>query len=166
MLAIILLTVGILSRFAVHLPNFTPVIAVALMGGVYLPKRLAIVLSLILLLITDLVIGFHNTMIFTWGSVILIAAIGFWLREKRTLPTILTASLLSSILFFVITNFGVWLVGGLYEFTWQGLTLCFELAIPFFKNEVASSILYSLLFHWGYEFAAVRLKNTRFAHVL
>ena len=135
MLAICLLVLGIFSRLIVHSWNFTPVIALALFGGVYLKKKqLAIMLPLALFAVTDMILGFHQMMFFTWGSVVLIAAMGLWVKKNKNLKTVLGGGLASAVLFYVVTNFGVWLVSGMYPHTWAGLSECFILAIPFFRG--------------------------------
>ena len=166
MLAIGLLILGIISRLITHVPNFTPVIALSLFSGVYLRKGQAVIFPLVLLAITDLILGFHVTMAFTYLSVFLISLIGFWLKDHKNIKNVTITSLYSSILFFVITNFGVWLVSGLYPLTAAGFKDCFVLAIPFFKTELFSTILYTVVFFGAYELIASRVKNTRFAHVL
>ena len=166
MLAITLLFLGILSRLIIHVPNFTPVIAIALFGGVYLSSRQALWLPLLLLAVTDILIGFHNTMPYTWSSIFFISLTGLWLKKHKSSKTIFISSVWSSILFFVVTNFGVWLSGGLYPLTFVGLRDCFILAIPFFKYELLATCLYTVLFFGLYEVIAVRAKHTRFAHVL
>ena len=166
MLAIGLLILGVVSRLITHVPNFTPIIAVALFGGFYLKKNQALVMPLILLAISDLIIGFHNTMLFTWGSIFLISALGMALRGQKNFSTITISSFASSVIFFIITNLGVWLVSGLYSMTLSGLRDCFILAIPFFKTELLSTLIYTAVLFGTYEYASVRLKHTRFAHVL
>ena len=127
------------SRFVPHPPNFTSLIALsfyvpAILGVRYLP---ALIFSFF---ITDMFIGFHNLTFFTWGSVGLIG-----LLSKFFVSTLLSrigGALLGAILFFVITNFGVWLLGG-YEYTMAGLLLCYTLAIPFFSYSIISTIIFS-----------------------
>ena len=166
MLAIGLLILGIASRLIVHVPNFTPVIALSLFSGVYLKKSHAIILPIVLLAISDLILGLHNTMIFTYTSVLIISSMGILLKSRKNVKNITITSLYSSIIFFVITNLGVWIAGGLYPMTATGLNDCFIMAIPFFKSELLSTLLYTFVFFGGYEFIASRVKNTRFAHVL
>ena len=162
-LAVALMTLGILSRFIVHVPNFTPVIAIALFSGVYIPKRYSIILPIIMLAVSDLFIGFHNTMLFTYGSVLLISCAVRWLRQHKNFKNTVAMGFISSLFFFMITNFGVWLVGGLYPQTMPGLVDCFILAIPFCRNELISTFLYSALLFYGYEVMAARLKSARLA---
>ena len=166
MLAIGILVVGVLSRFLVHLPNFTPVIALALFSGVYLNKKQAVILPLLLMGLSDIFLGTHITLLFTWGSIALIAAFGLWLRERKSALNIFMFSLLSAVVFFIVTNLGVWLVAGLYPMTAAGLVECFTLAIPFFKHSLVSTLAYSAVFFGAYELVAKGLKNTKFASVL
>ena len=166
MLAAGLLILGVISRLIVHLPNFTPVIALALFGGVYLKKRQAVILPVLMMVISDLFIGVDNTFPFTWGSVALIALLGLYVRERKNLPTIAGSSLFASVLFFLLTNFGVWLVSGMYPRSIAGLQQCFILAIPFFNSTLVSTVVYTAVLFGGYEWAAARLRKTRLAHVV
>ena len=166
MLAITLLIFGIFSRLVVHIPNFTPVIAIALFSGLYLKKSQSIILPLALLAITDSILGFHPTMPFVWGGMVLCVLIGQKLREKRSTKTVFAGSLISAFTFFLVSNVGVWLVGGLYPLTIKGLADCFIMAIPFFKMELLSTLSYSFLLCGLYEAIATRIQNTRFSHVL
>ena len=165
MLALILIIVGVVSRIAIHSPNFTPVIAVALFSGVYLNRKYATVIPLILMIASDIVIGFHDTILYTWGSVVLISLIGLVIKQNKRVTTIAIAGTFSSILFFIITNFGAWL-SPLYPHTWQGLQECYIAAIPFFRNTFLSTVLYGAVLFGAYEMIARRVKNTRFAGIL
>lgn len=164
MLAISLIVLGFLSRLIIHLPNFTPVLSIALFSGVYLKsKKQAFLTPLFLLAISDIVIGFHHTMIYTWASVVLISGLGLWLKQNKSLTNILGVSLASSILFFVVSNLGVWLVGGLYPLTLAGLVNCFVLAVPFFAGTLISTIVYSFILFGLYEVIATRLQTAKSA---
>ena len=165
MLAIILLICGIALRFIPPAPNFTPVTAIALFGGFYLSKKHAVLLPLSLMILSDIFIGLHDTILFTWGSFVLIAAIGLWVKQRKSPAIILGASILSSVVFFLITNFGAWL-SPLYPNTWEGFINCYTLAIPFFRTTLASSLLYSVVLFGSYELIAAWAKRTRFARVL
>lgn len=166
MLAFCLVALGIFSRLIVHSWNFTPVIALALFGGVYLKKKQAMILPLILFAATDLILGFHEAMVFTWGSVLAIAVIGLWVRDRKNVSTVLGGGLASAVLFFVVTNFGVWLVTGMYPYTWVGLSECFVLAVPFFRGTLLGTVVYGTILFGIYELVASRVKDTRFSHVL
>ena len=164
MLAVIILALGVLSRFAGHAPNFTPTIALALFGGVYLPRKYTVITPILFMLLSDLVIGFHDTMLYTWGSVVLISLIGVSLRGRNKFSTFLFGGVASAVLFFVITNFGAWPT--LYPITWQGFVDCYVAAIPFFRNTFVSTVVYSVVLFGAYELVASRVRDTRWARVL
>jgi hypothetical protein len=166
MLAFCLLAVGILSRLVVHVDNFTPVIALALFGGVYLKKSQAVLVPFVLFAVTDIILGFHNTMFFTWGSVALIVLIGLAVRKNKNWATVLSGGLASAVLFFIISNFGVWMMTGMYPLTLAGLSECYVAAIPYFRSSLVSTLLYGLVFFGGYEVVAAQVRNTRLSHVL
>lgn len=127
------------SRFVPHPPNFTSLLALsfyvpALMGVKFLP---ALILSFV---ITDFFIGFHSSVLFTWGSVVLIGLISkFFLINALTR---FSGALLGAIIFYVITNFGIWSLGS-YGYTLEGFLLCYTLAIPFFAYSLISTIIFS-----------------------
>lgn len=163
-LAFGLLLIGILARFLPHAPNFTPVLAVALFGGVYLRRSQALWLPLALMIISDIFIGFHATIPFTWGSILLCSVLGLWLRRNTTPVRILGGTLAGAVLFFIVTNFGSWLA--FYPHTIQGLKECFILAVPFFRTTLVSTLAYSVLLFGLYELIARRITGTRLAPVL
>jgi hypothetical protein len=153
MLAYFLILIGALARLLPHAPNFTPVGAVALFGGTRLKNKFAAVLvPLAIMVITDFYLGFHKLLFFTWGSMVLAALIGFWVRKKYGFWRVAGGTLAGSILFFVITNFGVYLEGW-YGYGFSGLAQTYIMAIPFFKNSLAGDIFYSAAFFGCYEFA-------------
>ena len=166
MLGTLLLVFGIVSRFIVHLPNFTPVVSLALFSGTYLPKRYAVIVPVSLMIISDFFIGFHETILFTWGSLALISILGFLNRRHKNSITILSSSLLAALLFFVLTNFGTWLLSNLYPRTLDGLKECFILAIPFFRTTLLSTVVYTFVIFGLYETVAQRVKETRLRRVL
>ena len=108
----------------------------ALLGLRFLP---ILVISFV---ITDLIIGFHGTILFTWGSIIFIGLGSQFFRSS--ILSRISGSLLGAFLFFIITNFGVWSTG-FYGFTFSGLISCYILAIPFFTYNVISTFLFSTL---------------------
>jgi hypothetical protein len=159
-----LLAIGILARFLPHVPNFSPVMAIALFGGVYLRRSQALWLPLLLMVVTDLVLGLHATIPFTWGAVLLVSILGLWLRKNVTPLKVLTSALVSAIVFFIITNFGAWLA--FYPQTQEGFVSCYTLAIPFFRTTVVSTLAYSVVLFGMYELIARRITGTRLAPVL
>ena len=141
-----------LTRLMPHPPNFTPIIAMGLFGGAYLKdKRWALMLPVVAMLLADLFLGFHGTMIWVYGSLIIITVMGFLLNSGVTLKNGAMATLGGSLLFFLVTNFGVWASGSFYPKTVEGLISCYAAGIPFFGNTLAGSVFYSGLMFFGYE---------------
>ena len=164
MLILALFVLGITARLMPHIPNFAPIVAIALFSGAFLKKKYGIWLTLALYIITDLIIGMHDVILFTWSSIILISLIGAGLKKKR-LPNMIGYTLLSSVLFFVISNFGVWLVGW-YPPTLAGLTQCYVNAIPFFRSALLANLIYAVVLFKAYEFLAYRLKSKNLSSAL
>lgn len=134
-----------LVRFLPHIPNFAPIAALALFGGVYLNKKSALIIPIVAMLVADYFIGFYNPYIMAsvYGSFVIIGLIGIWLKTHKTLPNIIGGSLMGSILFFLVTNFVVWVVpGSFYPHTIQGFINCYVLALPFFRNTIAGDLFY------------------------
>jgi hypothetical protein len=120
-----------------------PITAIALFGGAYFSdKRLAFFVPLAAMFLSDLGLGFYAHMEIVYLSFALIVCIGLILQRHRTAPYIAGATLLSSTLFFLITNFGVWAFGPLYPKTLGGLAACYTAAIPFFQNTLLGDFFY------------------------
>ena len=164
MLAIGILALGIFSRVVIHIPGFTPVIALALFSGVYLKRSYAVIVPVLLMMVSDLFLGWHDTILYTWGSMALISGLGIWLKNHKTPRSIITLSAASSIIFFLITNFGAWL--SLYPHTPEGLMTSYIAALPFFRNELLSTLIYGALLFWAYELITRRVKGTALAGIL
>ncbi len=148
-----------LSRLLPHPPNFTPIAAIALSSAVYLDKRYAFIIPLTAMLISDAIIGFHDGMVWVYGSFVLIGLIGLWLRSHKSPLPILGAALVSSVLFFIITNFGVWLMGTMYPKTAEGLLACYIAAIPFFQNTLVGDVAYTAALFGLFELGAYWLRR-------
>ncbi len=142
---------AVILRLIPHPANVAPIAAMALFGGVYLDKRYALIVPLTALFISDISLGFHNTMLFVYGSFLLTGLIGLWLKKHKSLRNIFLGALVSSLLFFLITNFGVWTVGTMYPKTASGLLESYILALPFFRNTIIGDLLYAGIFFGGYE---------------
>ena len=145
------------SRLIPHPPNFTPLAALALFGGAsFASKRAAFFVPLAGLFLNDLVLGFYAITPVVYGSFALITCLGFWLRRRQNVWRLAGTTMAGAALFFVLTNFGVWLIGGLYSKAWTGLVDCFVAAIPFFRNTLLSDLLYSALLFGGLALAERR----------
>ena len=149
-------------RLVPHPPNFSPIDAMALFSGAYLGRRgIAFVAPLAALFLSDLVLGFYHGVATVYATVALIVVIGWWLSSKRTPLRIGAAAIMSSVTFFVITNFGMWLFSGFYPVTYAGLVACYAAAIPFFQNTVAGDLFYSVLLFGGFALAQHLLPKLR-----
>ncbi len=165
MLAMSLVVAGILLRFIPHAPNFTPVAAIALFSGAYLDRKYAIIVPLLLMAVSDFFIGMHNVFLFTWGAFVLSALLGALLREKKGVLRIAGISFSASLVFFVVTNFGVWAMGW-YPQTLNGLVDCYILALPFLRDFTVSTLIYSAFLFSAHELIAVFVRKTKLAKVL
>jgi hypothetical protein len=162
-LGLILLAIcGRFLPFAVpQLGNFTPVAAVALFAGCTLQNhRIAMLVPLIAMLISDAVIGFHGLVFVVYGCLALTAYLGQRLQQASG-TRVLGYALLSSLIFFVVTNTAVWLQGGLYPMTLAGLRDCYIAAIPFWRNELLGTLSYSAALFGSY--ALLRARYPRLA---
>jgi len=149
-------------RLLPHPPNMTPIAAIALFGGAYFTtKRTAFLVPLAAMYLSDLALGFfvydfglfHGFMPFVYVSFAVTVCLGSLIRHRLTPLTIGGAALMSSVLFFIVANFGVWLVGNLYPKTVTGLASCYVAAIPFFRNTLAGNVFYSLVLFGGFALA-------------
>ena len=152
-----------LTRLLPHPFNFTPIGAIALFAGTYIADRKqAFLLPMITLLISDILLqivngsGFYRDMVFVYGSFALITAIGFILRGREQRQTIMVASLVSSILFFFITNFGTWVMYDMYPKNLQGLMTCYIAGIPFFKGTIMGDLFYNIILFGSFALAKWR----------
>ena len=155
-LAIIFIVVSILSRLIPHVPNFSPLVGVALFSGVYLNKKYGYILPLSIYILSDSIVGLHNTVFFTWSSIIIIYFLGTYLGKRKTFTNTIFFTLVSSILFFILTNFGVWLMGW-YPRTWEGFIHCYTLAIPFFRMSLLANFVYVGILFGTYEYFSKRI---------
>ncbi len=138
-------------RLVPHPPNFTPIAAMALFSGAYFGRNaLAFIAPLAAMLLSDTLIGFHSGMPFVYGSVAIIVLLGWLALSRVSVLRIGLAAIASSVLFFAITNFGVWLTSGMYPLTPGGLAACYVAAIPFFQNTVAGDLFFSGLLFGGF----------------
>ena len=146
-----MILVAAASRLIPHPPNMTSLTAAALFGGAYFSdRRLAFLVPLSALFLSDLVLGFYRHMEVVYLSFALIVIIGLWLQKHRTALPIAGAALASSVLFFVLTNFGVWAFDALYPKTLTGLVACYVAAIPFFQNTLLGDLLYTAVLFGGF----------------
>ena len=139
-----MILVAAASRLIPHPPNFVPIAAIALFGGAHFSdKRMAFLIPLAAMFLSDLAIGLHSLIPVVYATFAIIVCIGLWLRSRRRVFPIASAALVCSILFFLVTNFGVWAFGAMYPKTMEGLIACYMAAIPFFTNTLLGNAFYT-----------------------
>ncbi len=144
-----ILILGVASRLLPHPANFTPLGAIALFSGYHFKNRNYALLPLIALAASDLFIsGYYGAVMFyVYGSFFLTFLLGrFFVRQERLLVSGVAAATVSAILFFLITNFAVWLHGTLYARDLSGLLSSYIAALPFFRNSLLGDLTYSFTF--------------------
>ena len=164
MLIFFLIVIGFLMRLIPHVPNITPIAAIAIFSAAYLNKKVYVWIPFVIMVVTDLFIVLHEVIFFTWGSFILISFFGRYLKNNLNVKNIFIVSVFSSLIFFIVSNFGVWLM--FYPHSIQGFYLCFLKAIPFFRNTFFSNVIFSFLFFGIYEFLSIFIKKTSFSKIL
>ncbi len=147
-----------ISRLIPHLPNFTPIGAIALFSGTFIQNRkIQLFVPITALFFSDILLelaygyGFHGLMPYTYGSVLIIALMGsYWLKNRVSNGNLFLGSLLSSIIFFLVTNFGVF-TGGFYGPGMAGLTSCYIAGIPFFHYTIMGDLVYNIILFKGFQ---------------
>ena len=150
-----------LTRLLPHWPNFTPVMAMALIGGLYASsKRVAMALPMLVMVISDVLLGFtfgwaytfHDTQIWVYLSMLAITGLGMLLSTKKNYSAILIGGTVSGVLFFVVTNAAVWFTGSMYPHTFDGLLASYAAGLAFYRdggnyllNGIVSTWLYGAI---------------------
>ena len=138
----------LLSRFIPHPPNFTPIISLAILCPLFFNNN---IISLLLLIsgmfLTDLFLGIYQNIVITYFAIILIYYFSkYYFKAKIiNLKNIFLGSIFSALIFFILTNFAVWAFGNLYPRNFEGIIVCYMMAIPFFTNTLLSTIFFSIL---------------------
>jgi len=157
-----------LCRLLPHAPNFTPLAAVALFSGAYIRNRwLAVAMPLMTMLLSDALLGFNGwifveQVITVYVTYAIIALMGTTMNKRAAWYKVGAGSLASSIIFFVTTNFAVWMGGffhapALYPMNFGGLVECYAAAVPFFRNTLASDMFYNVLLFGGFYLASINI---------
>jgi len=143
------------TRFIPHPPNFTSLIALsfyvpALFGVRYLP------IVIVSFALTDVVLGFHSIILFTWGSVLFVGLLSNFFN--RSIIFRITGALTGVMVFYLITNFGVW-SGGMYGYSFDGLIMSYIMGLPFLGNNIIATFIFSALIESFYKFYKTKVKN-------
>ena len=170
---------GVLLRLVPHLPNFAPITATALFSGVYLKKRWAILVPLLAMAASDYLLLYihpfsaqpfdfnklyplsalwHATTPYVWGSFAVSGLIGLWLGKHLKPGLVVGASVLTSLQFFIITNFGVWAAGTMYAPTAAGLAQSYIMGLPFLRWTLLGDLFYATAFFGCYAVGSLKPK--------
>lgn len=175
----IIILVATMSRLLPHPANFSPIGGIALFGAAYYSKRYwAYIIPIITMWLSDLILNnvvygvyfdkfvwFYSGSLFTYGAFALIVLLGSFALKKVRVFSLLISALGASILFFIVSNFGVWLSSGMYPHTWEGLTDCYVAGIPFFKNTILGDLTYSSLLCGLFEISMLKFPILRLTDV-
>jgi len=147
------------TRLLPHPPNVSPIAAIALFSGSFIGGFSAFGIPLLIMFISDLFLGLHATIPFVYASFVIITLFGFFLKKRDKFRYYIIASLSSSLLFFLITNFGVWLMYSMYPKNMNGLLLCYTMGIPFFRNAILGDLCYIIGTFYGIKLIAIISKR-------
>lgn len=143
-IVLLIVIFGVICRLIPHPPNFSPVTAIALFGGLnFSDKRIAFSIPLIVLFLSDLILGISVINLFVYTGFLTIVFLGTKIKSIKFGNIIL-----SSFIFFLISNFGVWIIG--YPKNIEGLILCYTMAIPFFGYSIAGDLFFGYLFKFSF----------------
>ena len=173
LIALALILVIVMGRYMPHMPNFAPVAAVALFGSVFLGRRMGLLVAISGMLLSDVLIGFYEPMVMLFNYAALTGAV--LLKDfggaksqfsSRSLQAIGASSLLGSMLFFFISNTGVWAFSGMYAHCFSGLLSCYALAVPFITYTIAGDLFYNtVLFGSAYGIQRAGMQTPQLAAI-
>lgn len=161
----IVILLAALTRLLPHWPNFTPVMAMALVGGLYASnKRVSMALPILVMMLSDLLLGltsgwaysFHDTQIWVYLSMLAITGLGVLLSTKKNYSAILIGGTLAGLLFFVVTNAAVWFTGSMYPHSFDGLLASYAAGLAFYKGG-GNYLLNGIVSTWVYGAAMLAL---------
>lgn len=172
-IALVLILVGITARFIFLidgesiLPNFSPIGAIAIFGAAYLKGAQRFIIPLGVYWVSDLLLNnlvyseYYETFqlipnFWIYGAFILAGIVAYFLLKQKSVIRLVGASVSAAVLFFVITNFGVWAGGTMYPMNSGGLMACYIAGIPFFWNTIIGNLFYGFVLFGAYEWFTER----------
>jgi len=144
-IAYLLIALGLTARLLPHPANFAPIGAIALFGGLYLPRKYALIVPLGALFVSDVFIGLYSPkmMLAVYAGFAVMGLLGMAAKKRKSFSTIVGATLLGSIAFYLITNAAVWGFGTMYAKTLSGLMQSYTMALPFFRNSLLGDFFFT-----------------------
>ncbi len=158
--------IGVLSRWVDHAPNITPIVGIALFISYMWKISHSAIFTVLTIFLSNLILGYEFDMIqlSVYLGLLFPSFVGIFLKNINSIYkkyiSIVGLSFLSSIFFYLITNFAVWIWSGMYEHTINGLFFCYEMAIPFFRNTLIGDLFSSLLLFGVYDLLKIYIKNS------
>lgn len=144
-----------MTRLLPHPANFSPVMAAALFGSaVFANRYLGLTIALAAMAVSDIFLSMHSTLPFVYVAMVGAGLLGNLLRENRSVLKVAGVTLAGSVLFFIVSNLGVFIMQDLYPKTAQGLVTCYAMALPFFQNSLAGDMLFTTALFLGYHLLA------------
>ena len=160
-LSALIFGLAFLNIFFKDIPNFSPIAAIALFSGTFFSnKKLAFLIPIAAIFISDLFVGLHSLMWAVYLSFALVVVLGTTIKRVAPLKVV-GLSLLGSCLFFVITNFAVWAQGSFYPSSFGGLMECYYMGLPFFKNTLIGDLSFNVVLFTAFSFAEHRIPALR-----
>ncbi len=159
----IMIVLGIGSRLLPHTWNITPLVAILLFISTYAGFRYSVTALFATLVVSDLFIGFYSTpiMFSVYGSFMVASVLGMYIRKQKSPIRIVGGAALSSLIFFLITNWAVWQFGTMYDPSWNGLITSYMMGLPFFKNSFIGDVGYTVLFFGIYEYGTLFIRSRK-----
>lgn len=160
-ISVLLVIFGVAMRVLPHAWNFTPIVAIVLFAGVYFGRNYVAPILIVMMLLSDFIIGFYSTpvMLSVYGSFLLIGGISLVLNKYKSITTVVAGSIVSSTLFYLITNFAVWKFSTMYVQTINGLVLSYEMALPFFRNMLVGDLVFVGILFGSYEVSMLIVRH-------
>ena len=152
-----------LFRLVPHPPNVTPIAAMAIFSGAYFTNRiLAYVIPLFAMIVSDLLLGFHSSIWFVYAGVVCTVLLGSTLKEISFLK-LGGIVLLSSVVFYLLTNFGSWLSHDMYSYDVKGLMQAYIAGLPFFRNSILGNLFFTYVLFYVLELVGLSFSKQRIA---
>ena len=136
-------------RLVPHPPNVTPIAAMALFAGTFFANRIwAYLVPILAMVISDLILGFHSTVVYVYAGILITVFIGSKLK-KISILSVSACAFAASIVFFMVTNFGAWLHHEMYTQNFTGLLQAYVAGLPFLRNALIANLIFSYLVFFG-----------------